>query len=402
MNFETSYEYCNALDSSLLLPTTVKENNFFASLLMESLTYLGISDISDQGTWISHSDKKCLRYINWDSNEPHGGERYVMMRSTGRWVDIHPNYEAQFICAIESKWTTLEFDQTIVETKLFSVSRTIDNAITTCNISQGEIGFTKTAISNEMLFASLPNTTQSIWLPIKLNSNGKWKNMYTTWVVDNILWSETSPSTGQYAQLVRTGPAAERTDELSRVPFVCFKWPLWRRAEMSYGQVELRYDVGYTVEVDQAETICKDDYNAGLPSIYTPTDFVTLRKLISVNMAVAAVKFAEFGRDIFRDSNTNSELSFLPWTVDDYGNDDYVELNPSEGYHQIGQNTQVHPVCLNRGCQKYCDPSMGFSEQFQQNIDSQCVCRDPNMTVNDNGICECNIGYYEVEGSVNP
>ena len=66
---------------------------------MLNASFLGLSDVDNEGWWVWSSDNSCLEYDNWDYVEPNGGNnencasvsyfgQYGLL-SIGKWYDCN-------------------------------------------------------------------------------------------------------------------------------------------------------------------------------------------------------------------------------------------------------------------------------------------------------------------------
>ena len=115
LNFGDAKAQCESDGSSLPIPRSQAENDFFAGLIPNGHIWIGINDIEQEGSYVA-IDGRDLSWTNWGSNEPSGtgsdgvdDEDGVEIRGwdSGRWNDVGVSTENKFVCSIDIEGITI-------------------------------------------------------------------------------------------------------------------------------------------------------------------------------------------------------------------------------------------------------------------------------------------------------
>ncbi|XP_069556065.1 tetranectin-like [Brachyistius frenatus] len=109
--FHIASEDCNSLGGVLGAPTSSDENNQLRDYIRQSIgpdeqVWLGINDMTTEGTWMDHTGLR-ITYKNWDTSnvrlpQPDGGQSQncavLSGASGGKWFDENCRDEKPSVC----------------------------------------------------------------------------------------------------------------------------------------------------------------------------------------------------------------------------------------------------------------------------------------------------------------
>ncbi|XP_069032418.1 tetranectin-like [Embiotoca jacksoni] len=109
--FHIASEDCNSLGGVLGAPTSSDENNQLRDYIRQSIgpdeqVWLGINDMTTEGTWMNHTGLR-ITYKNWDTSnirlpQPDGGQSQncavLSGASGGKWFDENCRDEKPSVC----------------------------------------------------------------------------------------------------------------------------------------------------------------------------------------------------------------------------------------------------------------------------------------------------------------
>ena len=95
-------ESCQALGGHLASIHSLEEHNFLIGMALSDTFWIGGVDLNNDGNW-GWTDGSSFDYSNWLSNQPNGGEYYIVVGNVqggGDWRDWTLDASADYVCQL--------------------------------------------------------------------------------------------------------------------------------------------------------------------------------------------------------------------------------------------------------------------------------------------------------------
>ena len=94
MDWNSAKNKCEQDGATLLVPKSIEECQYFASLMSSSLSssseiWLGVNDLANEGEYVDNNNEP-ITFHNWNYGEPNnvGNEDAVILRNDATWNDF--------------------------------------------------------------------------------------------------------------------------------------------------------------------------------------------------------------------------------------------------------------------------------------------------------------------------
>ena len=115
LNYGDAKAQCESDGAFLAIPRSQAENDFLTGLLPDTVFWIGINDIEEEGNFVA-VDGGEISWTNWDTGEPNGGvsenavELINCCGNSGRWNDLPVSRNKTFVCSIYIEGTNFPFE----------------------------------------------------------------------------------------------------------------------------------------------------------------------------------------------------------------------------------------------------------------------------------------------------
>ena len=92
---------CEEMGAYLVEPRTVELSNLVKSFTFSTRFYIGLTDVTEDGTFVWQSDGELVSYTDWLVDQPNGGinQNCVMLkRYPGGWNDASCDLLRPYVC----------------------------------------------------------------------------------------------------------------------------------------------------------------------------------------------------------------------------------------------------------------------------------------------------------------
>eukprot|EP00105_Crassostrea_gigas_P043771 XP_019927919.1 PREDICTED: perlucin-like protein [Crassostrea gigas] len=99
--WQTARSSCQRLGANLVTINNAGTQTFIENLCPDGIYWIGLNDISNEGTFLWVATSTQVSYSNWNPGEPNdsGGEDCVhLLESTHKWNDINCARNHSYIC----------------------------------------------------------------------------------------------------------------------------------------------------------------------------------------------------------------------------------------------------------------------------------------------------------------
>ena len=107
-NYGDAKAQCESDGAFLAIPRSQAENDFLTGLLPDTVFWIGINDIEEEGNFVA-VDGRDIIFTNWYPGEPSGsgsvvadedGVELYLSRQYGLWNDLGISMKRRFVCSI--------------------------------------------------------------------------------------------------------------------------------------------------------------------------------------------------------------------------------------------------------------------------------------------------------------